>query len=276
MRQQNSVAQGFKAGIGSQLASLLIAACVVIGLPCLCCIGFKVNTKDTDNPPRSAPPSTVANERKKRSPEAVERDLARYFKIIEEGIAAMWSGGELARTIERLKTQYALGMEAETNDKREYARLILTDVENGKAAIALGFGILGGSMQGGLEKDRANEFTKEYAMKKLADRMAEEQQRFESEMQHIITWAKEHQHAATPTIVELEPEPEPDPVEPFGRLFADNTGEFSVEAKFLEFKRGKVYLRKADGEVIKVPVGKLSTDDQKWVREELKRRREMK
>ena len=51
------------------------------------------------------------------------------------------------------------------------------------------------------------------------------------------------------------------------RQWTDATGEFTVEADFVAFKDGKVQLKKADGSTLAVPVTKLSTADQKFVRE---------
>lgn len=60
------------------------------------------------------------------------------------------------------------------------------------------------------------------------------------------------------------------------RTFTDKTGEFSVDAEFVEFKVDKgvstVFLKKADDTTIGVPMNRLSDDDQKWVREYLKSR----
>ena len=51
------------------------------------------------------------------------------------------------------------------------------------------------------------------------------------------------------------------------RQWADATGKFTVEADFVDFKDGKVQLKKADGSTITVPVERLSNADQKFVRE---------
>lgn len=57
------------------------------------------------------------------------------------------------------------------------------------------------------------------------------------------------------------------------RTFTDKTGKHQIEAEFVGFSGGKVQLRKDDGSVIDVKMSVLSSDDQKWVRAELKRRR---
>lgn len=63
------------------------------------------------------------------------------------------------------------------------------------------------------------------------------------------------------------------------RTFTDKTGQHTTVAEFLEFKtdatRGsRVTLRKTDGKEIEVPMNSLSKDDQQWIRDEVKRRRE--
>jgi hypothetical protein len=57
------------------------------------------------------------------------------------------------------------------------------------------------------------------------------------------------------------------------RTWTDISGNFTVEAAMLKFKGGKVHLRKEDGKVIQVTIGKLSKDDQRYVRDELARRK---
>ena len=57
------------------------------------------------------------------------------------------------------------------------------------------------------------------------------------------------------------------------RTWTDRSGSFSVEAELVEYADGIAVLKKEDGTVIRVPLNKLSFDDQKWLREELKRRR---
>lgn len=68
-------------------------------------------------------------------------------------------------------------------------------------------------------------------------------------------------------------------VDPFAdqyRTFTDDTGEFTIRAKFLrfEFKGSKVVLEKPDGTFKTLSMNRLSKDDQQYVTEELKRRRE--
>lgn len=57
------------------------------------------------------------------------------------------------------------------------------------------------------------------------------------------------------------------------RMWMDNTLQHTTEAEFVEFKNGKVHLRKRDGKVIEVSPNRLSKDDVKWYRDELKRRK---
>ena len=49
------------------------------------------------------------------------------------------------------------------------------------------------------------------------------------------------------------------------RKWTDSTGKFSVEAEFVEFKDGKVRLKKEDGEIVTVPLEKLSQEDQQFI-----------
>ena len=57
------------------------------------------------------------------------------------------------------------------------------------------------------------------------------------------------------------------------RRWTDRTGSFSTEAKLVESDGQEVTLLKTDGSQIKVPVGALSVDDQRFVREFLKNRK---
>lgn len=71
------------------------------------------------------------------------------------------------------------------------------------------------------------------------------------------------------------------------RTFTDHTGKFSVEAEFLDFKDGEAILnclpnqpdssyleRSEEVYELAVPMLRLSEEDQAWIREELRRRRE--
>lgn len=51
------------------------------------------------------------------------------------------------------------------------------------------------------------------------------------------------------------------------RRWTDVTGKYSVEAELVDFKDGRVHLRKADGQVVAVPLEKLSAADQEHVRQ---------
>lgn len=57
------------------------------------------------------------------------------------------------------------------------------------------------------------------------------------------------------------------------RLWLDDTGQHSTEAVFVEFKGGKVHLRKRDGKTVELSPERLSENDRKWYRDELKRRK---
>ncbi|MEQ8790948.1 MAG: PQQ-binding-like beta-propeller repeat protein [Pirellulaceae bacterium] len=58
------------------------------------------------------------------------------------------------------------------------------------------------------------------------------------------------------------------------RTWTDSTGKYEIKGEFVEFRDGKVWLKKDDGGTIGVPMSRLSSADQMFVREELKRRRE--
>lgn len=56
------------------------------------------------------------------------------------------------------------------------------------------------------------------------------------------------------------------------RQWSDATGQFKVEAKFLDVKNSQAVLHRRDTQAdIEIPLSRLSTDDQKWIRDELKR-----
>ena len=59
-----------------------------------------------------------------------------------------------------------------------------------------------------------------------------------------------------------------------GRTWSDRTGKFSIEAELVEFKDGKAVLKRSDGRVISVRSSLLSKADRKYIRDELRRRRE--
>ncbi len=57
------------------------------------------------------------------------------------------------------------------------------------------------------------------------------------------------------------------------RTWTDASGKYQIEAAMIKFSAGKVHLQKTDGKAAAVSVGKLSKADQRYVREELARRR---
>jgi outer membrane protein assembly factor BamB len=57
------------------------------------------------------------------------------------------------------------------------------------------------------------------------------------------------------------------------RMWTDISGKYTTEAALLHFSRGEVELRKRDGSTTRVPIGKLSRDDQRYVRAEVARRK---
>lgn len=61
---------------------------------------------------------------------------------------------------------------------------------------------------------------------------------------------------------------------PSGKLreFTDSTGQFKIMAQFVEFKVGKAFLKKEDGDILEVALTKLSNEDQEYIRDLLKNR----
>lgn len=60
--------------------------------------------------------------------------------------------------------------------------------------------------------------------------------------------------------------------EPTYRTWKDESGDFSVEAAFGGLAMGTVILHKKDGSKLKVPMERLSQDDQQWIRDRAKQR----
>lgn len=64
------------------------------------------------------------------------------------------------------------------------------------------------------------------------------------------------------------PEPAPTKLDPttIARVFSDASGKFKVEAKVISLKDGEVTLQRVDNaKEVKVPVNRLSDDDQRWL-----------
>ncbi len=57
---------------------------------------------------------------------------------------------------------------------------------------------------------------------------------------------------------------------PPSRTWSDSTGKYTTEAQFVEFKDGKVQLRKRDGTVVFLPVERLSQADKDYVNDLIK------
>ena len=57
------------------------------------------------------------------------------------------------------------------------------------------------------------------------------------------------------------------------RTWTDSTGSYQTEAAMIDYVKGNVRLKRMDGQVREVPLSKLSRADQRYVREELARRR---
>jgi len=56
------------------------------------------------------------------------------------------------------------------------------------------------------------------------------------------------------------------------RTWTDITGKFQIDASFEGYKIGLVSLRKTDDDLISVPMNRLSSSDQRYVRYELRRK----
>ncbi len=55
---------------------------------------------------------------------------------------------------------------------------------------------------------------------------------------------------------------------PFGRTWKSSDGAYSVDAEFVDSEDGTVSLRKSNGDVIQVPISRLSAEDQAYVAEQ--------
>lgn len=55
----------------------------------------------------------------------------------------------------------------------------------------------------------------------------------------------------------------------FARTWTDSTGKRTVEAEFVDFKDGKVQLKKEDGKTVTIHMERLSGADQKYVKEKI-------
>lgn len=64
-------------------------------------------------------------------------------------------------------------------------------------------------------------------------------------------------------------------IEEVERIWFDSTGKYSVRAKYVESKDGKVTLEKLDGSTVELDVAKLSDSDQKWLREKPERDKQL-
>jgi hypothetical protein len=54
------------------------------------------------------------------------------------------------------------------------------------------------------------------------------------------------------------------------RTWTDSTGKFPVRAEFVEFKEGKVRLRKENGKEVTLPIARLSQPDRELVQQQAK------
>lgn len=55
---------------------------------------------------------------------------------------------------------------------------------------------------------------------------------------------------------------------PNARTWTDNTGQYKTEAEFLDLKDGVVWLTKPNGDVVRVPLERLSEADQRFINRE--------
>jgi len=58
------------------------------------------------------------------------------------------------------------------------------------------------------------------------------------------------------------------------REWTDTTGQFQIDARFVDYAKNEVTLQLADGKTIKVPLARLSADDRAFIRAEMRRRRD--
>lgn len=58
------------------------------------------------------------------------------------------------------------------------------------------------------------------------------------------------------------------------RTWVDRSGKFEIQAEFLEVKQGKARLQKSDGTIVNIPLAKLSKQDQLYLRDLVKRRKQ--
>ncbi len=75
----------------------------------------------------------------------------------------------------------------------------------------------------------------------------------------FFTWSANAPHIVDGIRVEFVDKPTP-------RKWTDSSGKYTVEADFVDFKDGKVQLRKHDGKTVTVPIEKLSQADRSYVR----------
>ena len=61
--------------------------------------------------------------------------------------------------------------------------------------------------------------------------------------------------------------PDLDKLLPGHRVWTDISGMHSTQAIYLTLKDGKVHLEKSDKSIVKIPIGKLSKEDQAFVRQ---------
>jgi len=65
----------------------------------------------------------------------------------------------------------------------------------------------------------------------------------------------------------------PGPSAAEGRTWTDRTGKHQLDADFVDFNDGKVVLRRADAQSLRIDFAEFSTADQQYIRNEVRRRR---
>lgn len=58
------------------------------------------------------------------------------------------------------------------------------------------------------------------------------------------------------------------PAAPVAREWTDSTGRYRVEAALVDVQGESVRLKKQDGAIVAVPIGRLSAQDQRWVKQQ--------
>ncbi len=91
---------------------------------------------------------------------------------------------------------------------------------------------------------------------------------------HYLGWSSSFDKSAPLASIRVSSEAAPssavantDTKPPRSRTWTDATGQFQVDAEFVELQGNTVVLKKADGATVRIPLDKLSAEDQKIARE---------